>query len=65
MSQFSFISWNYKNILPSIYSHFLLHLISVQTFEVNFPESADSYVTDTNTIVFFTAKLIPLKYFGF
>ena len=46
MSQFFFISWDYKNTFSSIFSHFPLYLIS----EIRKP--ADSYVADTNTIVF-------------
>ena len=52
MLQFPFFSWNYKNDFPSILFHFLSHLVSLQTFEINFPKSADMWLIQTKQIFY-------------
>ena len=47
MSQFSFISWSYKNIFSSILPHSPLYLITVQAYEVHFPKPADMWLIQT------------------
>ena len=44
MSQFLFISWNYKSNFPPIFSYFPLHLIRLQTTKVNFAKSVNLWV---------------------
>ena len=52
MSQFYFISWNYKNNSLSIFFHFHSYPISLQSFEIHFPIPADLWLIQIQHIFF-------------
>ena len=57
---FLFISWDYKSNFSSIFSHFPFYLISLQTCEINLPNSAYLWLIQTH--VFFKKKTTFLKF---
>ena len=60
---FFFISGNRKNNFFCIFSHFSSYLTSLQTFEMNFPKSADFWLIQTQHI--FHCKINTIEVFWF